>query len=270
MDEPDVRFLGGRNLHLIVPSLSSQGDILHARTLGWPNGYLPYLQMYRYKLITSTSWFVSPWRCNDFLAWVLPRTRDLEYCWVLHIGVRGKFSFKTTIFAQQFSKLTPSDGNYLINGFLDFLQPHFSFPIPVLQIFLCCRWVLCRLGMQTLILKAPEILENSISLCTVRIDFNIRDSSQMKFAHITGMNNIVTRPTNERQPFKYFNGLTIPHSVISSQETYRIRFLKRCTEHLDANERCCNGLSKGVHLDQFKNKFRKGQHACLRTLTSLQ
>jgi len=87
--------------------------------------------------------------------------------------------------------------------------------------------------------------------------------SQTNFPPITGMRNIITRPTSVRQPLKSLNRLTIPHSVAPSRDNnYRIWFQKHGPEHLVANGRYCNDLPEGVHLDQFEKQIPKST-ACL-------
>jgi len=58
--------------------------------------------------------------------------------------------------------------------------------------------------------KTPEVLKDFILLCAVSIKFHIRYPSQTNFPPITDMRNIVTRPTNVRQPLKSLNRLAIP------------------------------------------------------------
>jgi len=80
---------------------------------------------------------------------------------------------------------------------------------------------------------------------------------------ITGMNNIVSRPTNIRPPLKGFNSLAVSYSVPSSRDnTYSIRFQEHRPENLIANGRYCNGLAEWVHFNQFQKQIAKCT-ACL-------
>jgi len=133
------------------------------------------------------------------------------YWGVFHTGVRTKFIFKARSFTQQFFKLTSPDRNNIITGVLDFLQPRLSFLIPILQCFLSLADEYVSIGhAETPTPKSPEVLKDFISVCTVPINFHIRDPRQMKFPPVTGMNNSVTRTTNIRQPLKSLNRLAIP------------------------------------------------------------
>jgi hypothetical protein len=136
---------------------------------------------------------------------------------VLHIELRANFIFKVRIFAQQFSKFTFPDRNNIVTGVPDFLQPRFNFLIHVLQSFLSLADGFCSIGhAKTPITIAPELLKGSIRLSAVPINIHIMETRQMKFHHITGLNENVTRPTNVCQPLKSLNSLAIPHTVIPS------------------------------------------------------
>ena len=106
--------------------------------------------------------------------------------------------------------------------------------------------------------KAPDVLKNVIRFWIETVNFHIRYHSQMNFPRITGVSNIVTRPTNVHQPFKSLNSLAVSHTVAPSRDnTYRIRFQKHGPEHLIANGRYCNGLPRWVHLDQIQKQILK-------------
>jgi hypothetical protein len=81
----------------------------------------------------------------------------------------------------------------------------------------------------------------------------------MNLPSITGMSNIVRCKTNIHQPLKSFNRLAMSHSVPCSRDnTYSVWFQKYCPEHLIANGRYSNSLTKGVHFDQFQKQIPKG------------
>ena len=81
----------------------------------------------------------------------------------------------------------------------------------------------------------------------------------MNVSPITGMNNIVTIPTNVCKPLKSLKKLAIPHTVAPSRgNTYIIMFQSHGTEHLVANERYFDSLPNEV---EFHKQFPK--KACL-------
>jgi len=183
----------------VRPYPNSQRDSLHPRTLsGGPREYCIYIVDHLPFLVSVTCF-------SSFGSTPVQGISNI-YWRGLHIGVRTNFIFKARIFAQYFSKLTPPDRNNLITSVFEFLQPRFSFSIPVLQSFLGLTNGLVSIGhAKAPMPKAPEVLKDFICLCAVPIDFHIRYTSQTNFPPITGMRNIVTRPTKERQPLKSLN-----------------------------------------------------------------
>jgi len=175
--------------------------------------------------------------------------------------VQAKLVLKARIFTQQFSNLTSLDRN--ITGVHSFLQPRLSFFIPFLHCFVSFTDGFVSIGHSDTHAKSTEVLEKFLSLCTVQINFHIRDPGQMKSSPITGMSNIVTRATIVRQPLRSLI-LVIPHSVAPCYDnTYITWFPKHGTEQLVANGRYFDNSPKGIHLDQFQKEFPKST-ACLR------
>ena len=141
--------------------------------------------------------------------------------------MRAELIFKARIFTERFSKLTTPDRNNLISRVLDFLQPQFSFLIPVLQSFIGITDCFVSIGhSKNPTQKAPYVLKDFIRLFTEPINFHIRYHSQTNFPPITGMINI-TRSTNIRQRLKNLYRLTNPHTVAPSRDnTYFTLFQK--------------------------------------------
>jgi len=76
----------------------------------------------------------------------------------------------------------------------------------------------------------------------------------MYLPSITGMSDIVSRPTNLRWQLKGFNRLTVSHSVNPARDnSYSIWLQKYLPENLVANGCYCDDLEKGVILTNFKN-----------------
>ena len=151
-----------------------------------------------------------------------------------------------------------------ITSFLDFLQACHSFLKPVLLCFHSLADGFVSIGhSKTPMPKAHELLIDLVRLCTVPVNAHISEPSQINFPPITGMNNVVTRPTYVRRPLNSLNRLTIPHTLAPSRDnTYRIWFQKNGTEHLLLKGRYYDSLRKGVHLDQFQIQIPKST-ACL-------
>jgi len=117
--------------------------------------------------------------------------------------------------------------------------------------------------------KAPKLLKEFRSPRRVPVDFHVCYAMQMNYHSIARISNIVPRPTNICHPFKGFNRLAISLSVSRSRDNIHIvLFQKQCSENLIGNGRYSDGLPKGVHFEQFKNKCLNEQHVCLSTLTS--
>ena len=163
-------FLGGRTLYVIIPSLSKQSGAF----------------------------------CTYVHFWVTHRKQELTgisniYWRILYIEVRRLFIFEVRIITQEFSKLAPPDRNNLITSVFDFLQTYLSLLIPAQQSFFSVADGLTSIGhTSTPMPKAPKVLKDFFPLCTVPVDFHIWYPGQMNFPSISGMRNIVPRPTNVR------------------------------------------------------------------------
>ena len=172
--------------------------------------------------------------------------------------------FKARIFTKQFTKLTPAVRYNLITSIFDFLQTSLSSLIPVVQSFIAFTKGFVLIGhTKTPMAKPSKVFKDFIRFFAVPINFHIRYSSQTKFPPITGMSNIITRPTHLSRPLKSMNRLTKPRTVaLFRDNTHSIWFQKHGPEHLVANGRYCNGLPKRVQLDQFQKQISKCT-ACL-------
>jgi len=91
----------------------------------------------------------------------------------------SKVHFQGQEFLATIFKLTPPDRNNIITGILEFLQPHLSFLISLLQCFFSLTDRFVSIGhAETPMSKTPEVLDNFISLCTVPINFHITDPAR--------------------------------------------------------------------------------------------
>jgi len=122
---------------------------------------------------------------------------------------------------------------------------------------------------RTLMPEATQLLKHLLCLCRVPINFYNWYPGQMYLPSISGMNYIVPRLTNIRQPLKSFNRLAVTHTVpplgiIPTVSDFRNIVRNTLLQMDDIVINC----PKGSILTNFKNKFLKAQHACLSTLTS--
>jgi len=111
--------------------------------------------------------------------------------------------------------------------------------------------------------KHPRYSKTSLVSAQYPSSFTLGTPGKWDLPSITSMNNIVSRPTNVRQPLKGLNRLAISHSVHSSRyNTYSVCFQKYCPEHVTANWRYSDVLPKWVHFDEIEKQFPK-RTACL-------
>ena len=167
-----------------------------------------------------------------------PRTMLLEYLLenALHRGASnvdfGGQDCHTRVF-----KLASPERNNCITSVSYFLQPRLCLLLTTHGRFVIVADGLMSIG-HTLspVPKAPYVLKDLSSLCTVPVDFHIWYPRQMNLPSITGMSIIVPSPTNIQEPLKSFNRLAMSHSVPCSRDnTYSVWFKKHCPELLTAN-----------------------------------
>jgi len=90
----------------------------------------------------------------------------------------------------------------------------------------------------------------------------------MYFAPITGMSKIDSRPTNVRQPLKSLNRVAVSDTVTPSLIIHTVSVFRKMIRHtLLQMDDVFILFRKGYIRTNFKNKLRKAQHSCLRTLT---
>ena len=192
------------------------------------------------------------------------------YLRVLQIGVGANFIFKTRIFTQLFSKLTPPRSKQPYNGHSWFLKPSFRFFIPVPQSSLnLAGGFLQTAHAKTPMPNATILLNYFISRCVVPINFHIRDTCKWTPLPLSASTILLRVRTMYASHWRASTDCRTPirwHDleIIPTESRFR-NIVQKTLQQMNDIEIACR---KRSIFTNFNNKFRKGRHACLSSFTS--